>query len=179
MTKPNNNAFTRAARDNLVVALRELSIRGDFRSTVEYLVMLLEKQEFVDNSLSTGWLDLLIANKESAKKPDKMLALICGAIHVADGTISTNFQSFKASLERGQTLPAAPFLKNSISVDLIYQGFKYQVRATKTGPTLYAVEMNQTVKVVEVNHMTDGQLLLTVDGRTHTTHMHETNDAYR
>ena len=101
--------------------------------------MLLEKQEFVDNSLSTGWLDLLIANKESAKKPDRMLALICGSIHVADQTIQANFQSFKSSLERGQTLPAAPFLKNSVNVDLIYEDFKYQVIATKTGPTLFQV----------------------------------------
>ena len=53
----------RAARENLVVALKELSIRGDFRTIVEHLVMLLEKQEFKDNSLSTGWLDTLIANK--------------------------------------------------------------------------------------------------------------------
>ena len=110
-----------------------------FRTIVEHLVMLLEKQEFVDNSLSTGWLDLLIANKESAKKPDRMLALICGSIHVADQTIQANFQSFKSSLERGQTLPAAPFLKNSVNVDLIYEDFKYQVTATKTGPTLFQV----------------------------------------
>ena len=87
----------RAARENLVVALKELSIRGDFRTIVEHLVMLLEKQEFVDNSLSTGWLDLIIANKESAEKPNTMLALVCGAIHVADQTIQTNFQSFKVS----------------------------------------------------------------------------------
>ena len=34
------------ARENLVVALKELSIRGDFRTIIEHLVMILEKQEF-------------------------------------------------------------------------------------------------------------------------------------
>lgn len=31
---------------NLVVALKELSIRGDFRTTVEYLITLLETECF-------------------------------------------------------------------------------------------------------------------------------------
>merc|ERR550539_82578 len=57
------------ARENLVVALKELSIRGDFRTIVEHLVMLLEKDEFIDNTQSTGWLDELIAIKERAEKP--------------------------------------------------------------------------------------------------------------
>lgn len=34
------------ARENLVIALKELSIRGDFRTTVEYLITLLETPSF-------------------------------------------------------------------------------------------------------------------------------------
>lgn len=48
---------------NLVVALKELSIRGDFNTTVEYLVKLLETTNFQENELDTGWLDTLIAEK--------------------------------------------------------------------------------------------------------------------
>ena len=51
----------------LVVALKELSIRGDFRTIVEHLIMLLEKTEFIKNSMNTGWLDELIAKKEKAE----------------------------------------------------------------------------------------------------------------
>ena len=29
---------------------------GDFRTIVEHLIMLLEKQEFIKNSMNTGWL---------------------------------------------------------------------------------------------------------------------------
>lgn len=47
----------------MVVALKELSIRGDFRTTVEYLINLLETESFQNNDIDTGWLDHLIAQK--------------------------------------------------------------------------------------------------------------------
>lgn len=47
----------------MVIALKELSIRGDFRTTVEYLTKLLETDEFQNNKITTGWLDRLIAEK--------------------------------------------------------------------------------------------------------------------
>lgn len=46
-----------------MVALKELSIRGDFRTTVEYLINLLETASFQNNDIDTGWLDHLIAEK--------------------------------------------------------------------------------------------------------------------
>lgn len=47
----------------MVIALKELSIRGDFRTTVEYLIRLLEDEAFQRNKIDTGWLDNLIAEK--------------------------------------------------------------------------------------------------------------------
>ena len=47
----------------MVIALKELSIRGDFRTTVEYLVKLLETEKFQTNTINTGWLDHLISEK--------------------------------------------------------------------------------------------------------------------
>ena len=46
-----------------MLALKELSIRGDFRTTVEFLVTLLETEQFHSNQINTGWLDQLIAEK--------------------------------------------------------------------------------------------------------------------
>ena len=46
-----------------MVALKELSIRGDFRTTVEYLTKLLETESFQNNGCDTGWLDSLISEK--------------------------------------------------------------------------------------------------------------------
>ena len=44
----------------MVLALKELSIRGDFPTTVEYLIKLLETEEFNNNTIDTGWLDMMI-----------------------------------------------------------------------------------------------------------------------
>ena len=166
------------ARDNLVVALKELSIRGDFRTIIEHLVMILEKQEFLQNSMNTGWLDVMIANRERAEKPDKMLSLICGALNVADQIIRNYFQSFKCSLERGQSQPAT-VLKNVVTVDLVYESYKYTIRVTKVGPNHCLMELNNTQKLVEVHHMAGEQLLVSIDGLTHTTYMHENAEQYR
>jgi len=47
----------------MVMALKELLIRGDFRTTVEYLIRLLETDSFQQNTINTGWLDMLISQK--------------------------------------------------------------------------------------------------------------------
>jgi hypothetical protein len=44
------------ARKNMVVALKEMGIRGDFRTTVEYLIKLLQTDALKGNSFTTGWL---------------------------------------------------------------------------------------------------------------------------
>ena len=46
-----------------MLALKELSIRGDFRTTVEYLTTLIETENFQSNGCDTGWLDKLIQDK--------------------------------------------------------------------------------------------------------------------
>jgi acetyl-CoA carboxylase/biotin carboxylase 1 len=44
----------------LVLALKEIDVRGDIRTTVEYLIKLLETPEFKDNTIDTSWLDGII-----------------------------------------------------------------------------------------------------------------------
>jgi pyruvate carboxylase len=40
--------------------LQELSIRGDIRTTVEYIVDLMRSSDFVNNTIDTAWLDARI-----------------------------------------------------------------------------------------------------------------------
>lgn len=128
------------ARENLVIALKELSIRGDFRTTVEYLITLLETKDFQENTIDTAWLDILISEKVQAEKPDVMLAVVCGALHIADKTIETAFQEFISSLEKGQ-IQASNTLTNVVDVELINNGNKYKVQATKSGPNTYFLQV--------------------------------------
>uniref|UniRef100_T1JBH2 Uncharacterized protein n=1 Tax=Strigamia maritima TaxID=126957 RepID=T1JBH2_STRMM len=166
------------ARENLVIALKELSIRGDFRTTVEYLVTLLENETFQQNNINTGWLDILIADKVQSGKPEGMLSVTCGALQVADQAIVNAFQTFQNTLERGQILPANS-LFNMVDVELIYEGLKYKLQATKTGPSNYFLCMNNSYKEAEVHRLTDGGLLLSIDGSSYTTYMKEEVDRYR
>jgi acetyl-CoA carboxylase/biotin carboxylase 1 len=67
---------------------------------VEILIRLLETETFINNAAETSWLDRLIAERFQTEKPDIMVSLVCGAIHIADEKFRTNFQNFQSSLER-------------------------------------------------------------------------------
>ncbi len=67
---------------------------------MEILIRLLETDAFVNNTVKTSWLDGLIAERFQTEKPDIMVSLVCGAIHIADEKFRTNFQNFQSSLER-------------------------------------------------------------------------------
>ncbi|XP_030392622.1 acetyl-CoA carboxylase 1 isoform X2 [Gopherus evgoodei] len=166
------------AISNMVVALKELSIRGDFRTTVEYLIKLLETESFQHNSIDTGWLDRLIAEKVQAERPDTMLGVVCGALHVADVSFRNSVSNFLHSLERGQVLPAHTLL-NTVDVELIYDGKKYVLKVTRQSPNSYVVVMNNSYVEVEVHRLSDGGLLLSYDGSSYTTYMKEEVDRYR
>ncbi|NXH84692.1 ACAC carboxylase, partial [Edolisoma coerulescens] len=166
------------AISNMVVALKELSIRGDFRTTVEYLIKLLETESFQQNRIDTGWLDRLIAEKVQAERPDTMLGVVCGALHVADMSLRNSISNFLHSLERGQVLPAHTLL-NTVDVELIYEGRKYVLKVTRQSPNSYVVIMNSSCVEVDVHRLSDGGLLLSYDGSSYTTYMKEEVDRYR
>ncbi|XP_028313974.1 acetyl-CoA carboxylase isoform X2 [Gouania willdenowi] len=166
------------AISNMVVAMKELSIRGDFRTTVEYLIKLLETESFQNNDIDTSWLDHLIAEKVQAERPDTMLGIVCGALHIADAGIRKSRSDFLHSLERGQVLPAASLL-NSVSVDLIYEGVKFCLKVARQSPTTYVITMNGSNIEIDVHSLNDGGLLLCYDGCSHTTYMKEEVNSYR
>ncbi|KAL4698557.1 hypothetical protein H8959_011214 [Pygathrix nigripes] len=159
----------------------ELSIRGDFRTTVEYLINLLETESFQNNDIDTGWLDYLIAEKvqvESAEKPDIMLGVVCGALNVADAMFRTCMTDFLHSLERGQVLPADSLL-NIVDVELIYGGIKYILKVARQSLTMFVLIMNGCHIEIDAHRLNDGGLLLSYNGNSYTTYMKEEVDSYR
>ena len=61
------------ARKALILALKEIEVRGEIRTTVEYLVELLETKEFIENTIDTSWLDGLIKEKTiKVEQPDDL-----------------------------------------------------------------------------------------------------------
>lgn len=155
-----------ASRKHMVVALKELSIRGEFQTTVEYLIKLLETPAFEDNTITTGWLDELISNKLTAERPDTMLAVVCGAVTKAHAASEACIAEYKRGVEKGQ-VPAKDVLRTVFPVDFIYEGVRYKFTATRSSLDSYHLFINGSKCAVGVRALADGGLLVLLSGRSH------------
>uniref|UniRef100_T1GP39 Uncharacterized protein n=1 Tax=Megaselia scalaris TaxID=36166 RepID=T1GP39_MEGSC len=133
---------------------------------------------FLDNTIDTAWLDALIAERVQSDKPDIILGVIVGSIHIADRQITDSFQTFQTTLEKGQ-IQAANTLTNVVDVELINGGIRYKCQAAKSGANSYFIIMNNSFKEVEIHRLSDGSLLISFEGASYTTYMKEEVDRYR
>lgn len=167
-----------ASRKHMVVALKELSIRGDFRTTVEYLIKLLETPDFEDNTITTGWLDELISKKLTAERPDPILAVLCGAATKAHIASQEDRLEYRASLERGQ-VPNKALLRTIFPIEFIYEGHKYKFTATMSSEETFTLFLNGTRAVVSVRSLSDGGLLCAIGGKSYSIYWKEEPSATR
>lgn len=167
-----------ASRKHMVIALKELSIRGDFRTTVEYLIKLLETEDFEENTISTGWLDELISKRLTAERPDNMLAVVCGATTKAHIASEACLAEFRAGLEKGQ-VPSKDILKTVFNIDFIYEGFRYKFTVTRASADSYHLFINGSKCSVGVRALSDGGLLILLDGHSHNVYWKEEVGATR
>ena len=167
-----------ASRKHMVVALKELSIRGEFQTTVEYLIKLLETPAFEDNTITTGWLDELISNKLTAERPDPMLAVVCGAVTKAHVASEACIAEYRKGIEKGQ-VPAKDVLKTVFLIDFIYEGVRYKFTATRSSLDSYHLFINGSKCAVGVRALADGGLLVLLSGRSHNIYWKEEVGATR
>lgn len=167
-----------ASRKHMVIALKELSIRGDFRTTVEYLIKLLETEDFEENTISTGWLDELISKRLTAERPDNMLAVVCGATTKAHIASEACLTEFRVGLEKGQ-VPSKETLKTVFTIDFIYEGYRYKFTATRASADSYHLFINGSKCSVGVRALSDGGLLILLDGHSHNVYWKEEVGATR
>ncbi|KAF9219763.1 hypothetical protein BS17DRAFT_788749 [Gyrodon lividus] len=166
------------SRKNMIVALKELSIRGDFRTTVEYLIKLLELEAFTENTFTTGWLDSLISNKLTAERPDATLAVVCGAVTKAHLAAEACLGEYKRILDKGQ-VPARDLLKTVFGVDFIYENIKYNFTCTRSSKNMWTLFLNGGRTMVGARPLADGGLLVLLDGRSHSVYWREEVGALR
>ena len=150
----------------MVVALKELSIRGDFRTTVEYLIKLLELEAFEDNTITTGWLDSLISNKLTAERPDTTLAVLTGAVTKAYLASEACWAEYRTILDKGQ-VPSKDILKTVFGIDFIYDNVKYSFTATRSSVTTWILYLNGGRSLVGARPLADGGLLVLLDEKSH------------
>ncbi|KAL4749249.1 hypothetical protein BDW72DRAFT_178697 [Aspergillus terricola var. indicus] len=167
-----------ASRKHMVIALKELSIRGDFRTTIEYLIKLLETPAFEENKITTGWLDQLISNKLTAERPDTTVAVLCGAVTKAHQASEARLEEYRNGIQKGQ-VPSKDVLKTVFPVDFIYEGKRYKFTATRAGLDSYHLFINGSKCSIGVRALADGGLLVLLNGRSHNVYWKEEAAATR
>lgn len=166
------------ARQHMVLALKELSIRGDIRTTTEYLVHMMESDDFRANRINTAWLDGRILDKVRVNKPDALLVAMIGAVwraHVAHVTRRTDFIG---CLERGQ-FPPPSLLSVKDDIELIYDSVKYTLHTTQSGPNTVTLMVNGTWLQADFRPLSDGGLLVSLGGRSHVVYAKEESSGLR
>ncbi|TYJ57681.1 hypothetical protein B9479_001535 [Cryptococcus floricola] len=160
------------ARKSMVVALKELSIRGEFRTTVEYLIKLLEKPEFENNTLTTQWLDGLIAEGMTSERPDTTVAVVCGAVVKAYLAFEASISKYRSVLEKGQ-VPPKDSLQTFFKSEFIYENVRYSFAMAKSSEYSFTLYLNGSPIFVGCRGLSDGGLLIALEGASHTVYYRE------
>lgn len=86
-----------AATRAMVVALKELNVRGEVRTNVEFMASLLQEEDFVGDAIHTGWLDARAAAARRGGRPPWHLCVLSGALHAAWQQLSTKTAEARAA----------------------------------------------------------------------------------
>ena len=156
------------ARKNLVMALKELFIMGEIRTTVEYLGELLETQDFKDNTIDTAWLDGILKEKSVSVEIEPQSAVINAAVYRAYNQIQGAINGFQENLAKGQLSTLALREMQSLPVEITYQDIKYSFTVKRRGPDSLLLSLGgEDVIDARIRERSDGVLLGIWGGRTH------------
>lgn len=170
-----------SARKNMIVSLKELTIRGEFRTTVEYLIELLEKDEFSTNNFDTAWLDGLIAAQTGpSKRLPHEVSVIGGGAALAMCKFENNEEEvIKALQVRG--IPNPTLLASELNIQFIQDNISYSCTAIKSSAHQLSLSFQPTGETVQISakKMPDGGLLMGIDGKSHSAYVKTEGDNYR
>ena len=151
-----------SARRAMVVALKELEIRGEMRTTVEYAIRMLESDDYIHDRISTQWLDARIAHPKELKHLEAKSmppCLVAGFKH-----FDAARTGFLDSLRIGQ-VPAKDAIIKSEKIELIYENIKYTMKCSRGGPNSVIISNDIQSEEVSIRLMSDGGYLLNIKGR--------------
>jgi acetyl-CoA carboxylase/biotin carboxylase 1 len=156
-----------AARKALVLALKEMEVRGDIRNSVEYLVKLLETEAFKANTIDTSWLDGIIKEKAVAVQMPSHLVVVSAAIFKAFEHVKSATEAVKESFRKGQLSTSDIPGINSFNVEVAYMDTKYPFQVERVSPDVFRFTLDGNVIDVEVTQTPEGALLATFGGEKH------------
>lgn len=151
---------------NMVLGLKEIQIRGEIRTNVDYTIDLLHASDYRDNKIHTGWLDSRIAMRVRAERPPWYLSVVGGALYKASVSSAAMVSDYVGYLEKGQIPPKHISLVSS-HISLNIEGSKYTIEMVRGGPGSYRLRMNESEVEAEIHTLRDGGLLMQLDGNSH------------
>uniref|UniRef100_A0A8R7RE32 biotin carboxylase n=3 Tax=Triticum TaxID=4564 RepID=A0A8R7RE32_TRIUA len=151
---------------NMVLGLKEIQIRGEIRTNVDYTVDLLNAAQYQENKIHTGWLDSRIAMHVKAESPPWYLSVVGGALYEASSRSSSAVTDYVGYLSKGQIPPKHISLVN-LTVTLNIEGIKYMIEIVRGGPRSYRLRINDSEIEAEIHSLRDGGLLMQLDGNSH------------
>ena len=152
------------ARKSLVLALKEIDVRGEIRNPVEYLVKLLETKEFKDNNIDTSWLDGIIKSKSVSIESDPSIVVTGAAVFRSHQFIKSELRKFEESLTKGQTGVSEFKSINGFPMDITYGGSKYAFQVTRVSTDRLKLTINGEAIDIKMREQSDGSLLCTYGG---------------
>jgi acetyl-CoA carboxylase / biotin carboxylase 1 len=155
------------ARKSLVLALKEIEVRGEIRTTVEYLVQLLETKAFIENTIDTSWLDGLIREKSVQITLPAHKVVTSAAIFKAFEHVKTQTEDLKEALRKGQVSIGGIPAINSFDLEIAYEDVKYAFQVERLGSDLFRLSINDNVIDARVTQTAEGALLANFGGETH------------
>lgn len=167
------------ARRSMVLALRNVTVRGEIRTSTAYVIELLEMREFRECDVNTAWLDGLIATRSPhPKQADVHPALAAAAVYRMLRFLDTNAERYEAFLKAGHT-PSTDYLIGQRSDTFVLQSNKYVVDCGRVAQNEYMLSLNGDVLSVNCRVMGPGALQLTVCGRNIVAYCEEEPSAIR
>ncbi|GLJ49976.1 hypothetical protein SUGI_1062920 [Cryptomeria japonica] len=157
---------------NMVLGLKEIHIRGEIRTNVDYTIDLLHAAEYRENKIHTGWLDSRIAMRVRVERPPWYISVVGGALYKASTMSAARVSEYIGYLEKGQIPPKNISLVNSL-VSLNIEGSKYTVEMIRGGPGSYRLKLNESEVEAEIHTLRDGGLLMQLDGNSHVIYAEE------
>ena len=155
------------ARKALILALKEIEVRGEIRTTVEYLVQLLETKEFIENTIDTSWLDGLIKEKSVKVEQPDHLTVTSAAIFRAFQHVQEQTGEVVESLTKGQVSTSGIPGINSFEVEVAYKDTKYPFHVERLAEDIYRLTVAGNVIDARVTQTAEGAILATFGGETH------------
>jgi acetyl-CoA carboxylase/biotin carboxylase 1 len=155
------------ARKSLILALKEIEVRGEIRTTVEYLVQLLETKKFIENTIDTAWLDGIIKEKSVQIDMPTHLTVVSAAVFKAFQHVKDETENTMESFRKGQTSTGRIPGINSFEVEIAYNDIKYAFDVERSAPDVYRLSCAGSVIDAEVTLTAEGALLAVFGGQTH------------